>query len=146
MSFAEATSEATGQAPRTTRLAIARADALGDEALAKVVNTSLDSGVELDALAKLDAPERAELIERAAAGEQVSARAPALIQRPKKPTKELPAELLCAVTAMVHSLGFGNYLGLISAIDDLPELSREEQETLDDALEIFRRIGALEVV
>ena len=40
---------------------IARADALGDEALAKVVNTSLDSGVELDALAKLDAPERAEL-------------------------------------------------------------------------------------
>ena len=35
--FAEATAEATGQAARTTRLAIARADALGDEALAKVV-------------------------------------------------------------------------------------------------------------
>ena len=40
LSFAEATSEATGQAPRTTRLAIARADALGDEALAKVVPDS----------------------------------------------------------------------------------------------------------
>ena len=38
--FAEATAYATGQAARTTRLAIARADALGDEALAKVVPDS----------------------------------------------------------------------------------------------------------
>ena len=73
--FAAATAEATGQDKRTTNRAIARADALGEETLAQVANTSLDSGVELDALAKLDAPERAQLIERAVAGEQVSARA-----------------------------------------------------------------------
>ena len=41
LSFAEATSEATGQAPRTTRLAIARADALGDEALTKSFQIAL---------------------------------------------------------------------------------------------------------
>lgn len=46
--FAAATAEATGQSKATTNRAIARAEALGDEALAKVVNTSLDSGVELD--------------------------------------------------------------------------------------------------
>ena len=59
--FAASTAEATGMTKQAINRAIARADALGDEALAKVVNTSLDSGVELDALAKLDAPERAEL-------------------------------------------------------------------------------------
>lgn len=39
--FAAATAESTGQSKATTNRAIARADALGDEALAKVVNTSL---------------------------------------------------------------------------------------------------------
>jgi len=58
--FAAATAVATGQSKATTNRAIARADALGDETLTKVTNTSLDSGVELDALAKLDAPERAQ--------------------------------------------------------------------------------------
>ena len=67
--FAAATAEATGQSKATTNRAIARADALGDEALTKVANTSLDGGVELDALAKMDAPERAVLVKRAAAGE-----------------------------------------------------------------------------
>ncbi len=55
-SFAAATAEATGQSKATTNRAIARAEAIGDEALTKVINTSLDSGVELDALAKQDAP------------------------------------------------------------------------------------------
>jgi hypothetical protein len=62
--FAAATADATGQSKATTNRAIARADAIGDESLAKVVNTSLDSGVELDALAKLPAPARSELIDR----------------------------------------------------------------------------------
>ena len=73
--FAAATAESTGMTKQAINRHIARADALGNDALAKVANTSLDSGVELDALAKLDAPERAQLIERAVAGEQVSARA-----------------------------------------------------------------------
>ena len=43
--FAASTAEATGMTKQAINRAIARADALGDEALAKVVNTSLDSGV-----------------------------------------------------------------------------------------------------
>ena len=39
--FAAATATATGQSKATTNRAIARADALGDEALTKVANTSL---------------------------------------------------------------------------------------------------------
>lgn len=71
--FAADTATATGEAKRSINRAVARADALGDD-LAKVVGTSLDKGVELDALAKLPQPERRELVERAKAGERVSAR------------------------------------------------------------------------
>jgi ParB-like chromosome segregation protein Spo0J len=145
-SFAAATAESTGQSKATTNRAIARADALGDEALTKVANTSLDSGVELDALAKLDAPERAVLIERAVAGEQVSARTQNTpVKSSSAPARALPMRLYKAVHDMVHGLGFSNCESLIEAIGDLPELSEAEDATLNDALEIFRRIGALEV-
>jgi hypothetical protein len=147
MGFAAATAAATGQSKATTNRAIARADALGDDALAKVVNTSLDSGVELDALARLNAPERSELIERAVAGEHVSARTQNAPMKPSSaPARALPMRLYKAVHDMVHGLGFSNYESLIDAIGDLPELSEAEDATLNDALEIFRRIGALEVV
>src|SRR5262249_38074445 len=45
--------------------------------ITEVVGTSLDKGVELDALAKMPEPEQHQLIERAKAGEQVSARSAA---------------------------------------------------------------------
>lgn len=73
--FAASTASSTGQSKATTNRAIARADALGDD-VERITGTSLDSGVEMDALAKLPTPERAEIIDRAVAGEQVSARAP----------------------------------------------------------------------
>ena len=41
-----------------------------------------------------------------------------------------------AVTDMVHSLGYVSVEALIESIADLPELSKAEQETLDDALDI----------
>ena len=142
--FAAATAEATGQSKATTNRAIARADALGDEALTKVVNTSLDSGVELDALAKMSAPERAVLIERAAAGEQVSARTPAAPVKPSTaPARTLPMRLYKAVHDMVHGLGFADVKSLIEAIADLPELTNTEQSTLDDALDVFMSIGEM---
>jgi ParB family chromosome partitioning protein len=50
-SFAEATAAATGKTSRTVRTAAARGKALGG-ALKDIAGTSLDSGVELDALAK----------------------------------------------------------------------------------------------
>ena len=73
--FAASTAKVTGESVRSVQREIARAEAIGDEALSKVVNTSLDSGVELDALAKLPEPERKVLIDRAVAGEVVTARA-----------------------------------------------------------------------
>jgi ParB family chromosome partitioning protein len=65
--FAAATADATGKAERTVRLAAARGEALGDD-LGAVTGTSLDKGVELDALAKLPKDERKGLIDRAKAG------------------------------------------------------------------------------
>ena len=66
-SFVSATSDATGKAERTVRLAAARGEALGDD-LGAITGTSLDKGVELDALAKLPKDERKGLIDRAKAG------------------------------------------------------------------------------
>ena len=71
--FATETSKATGENPKRIREHLSRAEALGDD-LEEVVGTSLDKGVELDALKSIPADERRELIERAKAGEQVSAR------------------------------------------------------------------------
>lgn len=71
--FAGDTETATGEAKRTVNLHLSRADVLGDD-IKRVVNTSLDKGVELDALKKLDEPTRKEVIDRAASGEDVSAR------------------------------------------------------------------------
>ena len=50
--FTAATADATGKDERTIRRAAARGEALGDD-LGAVTETSLDKGVELDALAKL---------------------------------------------------------------------------------------------
>lgn len=72
-SFVSATAEATGKDKSTVSRAAARGAALGDD-LKAVEGTSLDKGVELDALAKKPADERAELIKRAKAGETVTAR------------------------------------------------------------------------
>ncbi|MFA4974930.1 MAG: ParB N-terminal domain-containing protein [bacterium] len=72
-SFVESTAEATGKHASTVSRAAARGEALGSD-IDAVVGTSLDKGVELDALAKMAPEERAPIIERAKAGEKVSAR------------------------------------------------------------------------
>lgn len=71
--FAAETAAVSGESKRDVNRHIARAEALGDD-INEVVGTSLDKGVELDALAKKPEQERKELIERAKAGEKVSAR------------------------------------------------------------------------
>ena len=142
--FAAATSAATGQSKATTNRAIARAEALGDDTIAQVTNTSLDSGVELDALAKLDAPERAALVERASAGEQVSARQ----QNPPAPAKpsadrHLPIKLYKAVQQLLRAMGCNSADELVDQISKLPELTEAEQDTLDSALDDLSAIGTL---
>lgn len=72
--FSGDTQRATGEDRRRTNEHLARAEALGPD-LHAVIGTSLDKGVELDALKDMEPDERKELIQRAQAGEQVSARA-----------------------------------------------------------------------
>jgi N6-adenosine-specific RNA methylase IME4 len=71
-SFAEDTATKTGKHRATVDRAIARAKAIPQ--IEKVAGSSLDQGVELDALAKLPQADQHRLIERAAAGEKVSAK------------------------------------------------------------------------
>ena len=71
--FASETAERTGQSKSAINHHVARGDALGDT-LHEIAGTSLDKGVELDALKALPEEERRHLIQRARAGEQVSAR------------------------------------------------------------------------
>lgn len=73
--FATATAAASGMTKKDINRHLARAEALGDD-LQAVVGTSLDKGVELDALKTLPADQRLALITRAQAGEQVTARPP----------------------------------------------------------------------
>ena len=72
LGFAAETAALTGESLRSIQRHLARAVALGDD-LDRITGTSLDKGVEMDALAKLPEPQREELIERAVAGEKVSA-------------------------------------------------------------------------
>lgn len=74
-SFAADTAERTGQSKKDINRHVSRAEALGDD-LQEITGTSLDKGVELDALKGLSEYERKDLIRRAKAGEKVSARKP----------------------------------------------------------------------
>ncbi|MFW6344732.1 MAG: ParB/RepB/Spo0J family partition protein [Halomonas sp.] len=85
--FASDTAERTGQSKSAINQHVSRADALGDD-LEAVTGTSLDKGVELDALKKLAPEDRKPLIERAQAGEAVSARQ-ALEKAPPAPPPEV---------------------------------------------------------
>lgn len=80
--FAASTAAVTGESKAQINRNIARAEAIGDD-MPRLFGTSLDKGVELDALASLPAAERADLIERAQSGEKVSA-------RPAKPLEPAP--------------------------------------------------------
>ncbi len=71
--FAAEVANLTGSSKRDTNMKIARARELGPD-IHRIANTSLDKGVEMDALIKLPEPERSDLIARAEAGETVSAR------------------------------------------------------------------------
>jgi len=73
VAFTKETAKTSGKDERTIRQAARRGKELGPD-LSKIAGTSLDKGVEMDALIKLPEPKRASLIERAASGEQVSAR------------------------------------------------------------------------
>lgn len=157
--FAAETAAITGQSKRDINRNVARAEAIGDDLL-RLTGTSLDKGVELDALAKLPEPERKELIERAAAGEAVTAR-PVLVPTPaptEAPTatptpfddnqndadfqsEGLTGDALMGVLdmALIDLLNQSRYScmdELVAAIRELPEDS-----CLQDVLQDFGRLA-----
>lgn len=93
-SFASETATVAGISKQSVNEHIARADALGDD-IGKVTGTSLDKGVELDALAKLDTAARSDLIERAQAGEVVTARRLSDYARNEGKAEQLARNALC---------------------------------------------------
>jgi ParB family transcriptional regulator, chromosome partitioning protein len=74
MRFTKATANLTGKPERNIQRAVRRSAKIGSENLERLAGTSLDKGVELDALADLPAQQQDALIERAAKGENVTAR------------------------------------------------------------------------
>lgn len=127
--FAADTAKVTGESKSQINRHVARAEALGDD-LPRVTGTSLDKGVELDALAKLPEADRAELIERAQAGEKVSARDAAPAAPTPKPTPAAPAmtpsmrlqmALVHGINRMLESAGAETVGALVEAIAALPQ-------------------------
>jgi hypothetical protein len=101
-SFIDDTAAKTGKSRTTVARAANRGKEIGADNLAKIRGTSLDKGVELDALAELSEADRAPLIERAAAGEKVSARprtGDAEIAAIRKRIAELPPTAMGAAAA-----------------------------------------------
>lgn len=88
--FAAETASATGQSKRAINMDVSRADALGEQ-LVDVVGTSLDKGVELDALKSMPSDQRSELIRQAKAGEIVTARPAQPTPQPKPQPSEADA-------------------------------------------------------
>ena len=78
----------TGESKDKIHRSVKRYNDLGPAVLKSIVGTSLDAGVELDALAQLPEQVRAELVQRATAGEEVSAKDELRkAQRAPRPTK-----------------------------------------------------------
>ena len=73
--FSASTSKATGRSERTIQREAERGEKLGP-ILNRIAGTSLDKGVEIDALADLPIQEREDIVARAESGERVSARKP----------------------------------------------------------------------
>ena len=97
-----------------------------------VLGTSLDKGVELDALKAMDPAERTALIDRAVAGEQVTARR---LEVAKNEVRLFAAHLEKAVSSMVSSFGCRSVALLVSKIERMAaKAAPEDLAALDDAL------------
>lgn len=146
--FASETAAVSGDNVRSVQRHIARAEALGDD-LPRVTGTSLDKGVELDALAKLPEADRAELIERAQAGEKVSARDATPAAPTPKPVPAAPAltpsmrlqmALVHGIARALESAGVKTAEELVTQIMALPV---RERDFLASQLEVFEYVGCL---
>ena len=138
--FAADTASVSGESKRDVNRHLARAEAIGED-LKRVSGTSLDKGVELDALAKLPEPERKDLIDRAEAGENVSAR----------PAQSKPAAPLHERLCETINESVGRILGVVQAdsiaefaetVNRMPEHQRKHIESALMSLELIGTLCA----
>lgn len=137
--FAADTAKVTGESKSQINRHVARAEALGDD-LDKVTGTSLDKGVELDALKAMPPEQRAPLIERAQAGECVSARDTSKPAAHLTPSMRLQMALMHGVERMLESAGVKTVEELVSQIMALPV---RERDFLANQLDVFEYLGCL---
>lgn len=154
--FAASTAAVSGESKRAINQHLARADALGDD-LERITGTSLDKGVEMDALKAMPEPERKELIDRAAAGEKVSARAQQKsdMEPSNAPVKVNAAEVFAADIHAALRLAMAKFscravapFGELieSAYGDLDEHQRKVFEEMRDAvMTVFEFVVSAEV-
>lgn len=143
-SFAAATADASGMTKQAINRHLARAEALGDD-LDKVTGTSLDKGVELDALKAMTPEQRAPLIERAQAGEKVSARpAPEQQPAPAHTTKSLIAALQSTVLHLLERTGCTTADDVVSLICATFGDQHPDDDALMAALDPLCVVGHLE--
>lgn len=137
-SFAAETEAVSGESKRRINEHLARAEAIGDD-LERVTGTSLDKGVELDALKAMPEPERKELIDRAAAGEKVSARV-----SQKSDTPPMHERLLSVINESVERI---LSVADVDSISDFAEVVKampdRERKPIEDALVALEIIGNL---
>jgi N6-adenosine-specific RNA methylase IME4 len=85
--FTKDTAQSTGVGERTVQRSVARVETIGAETMAKLDDTSLSTGVELDALVQLSPEKREEVVQRALTGdEKVSAKLE--LQRERRDNRE----------------------------------------------------------
>lgn len=140
--FAAETAAVTGESKSQINRHLARAEVLGDD-LDKVTGTSLDKGVELDALKAMPPEQRAPLIERAQAGEHVSARDAAKQTSPAlmvTPSIRLQMALMQGIARVLESAGVKTAEELVSQIMALPV---RERDFLANQLDVFEYVGCL---
>mgnify|MGYP001396276131 FL=1 len=138
--FGGATAEAAGMTKQAINQHLARAEAIGDD-LERVTGTSLDKGVELDALAKLPESERRELIDKAEAGEQVSAR------KASAAKQQALDERLCdvideAVERILSVMHADSIAEFSEAVNNMPDVPRKRVESALVQLELIGTLCA----
>lgn len=138
--FASETAAAAGMTKQAINQHLARADALGDD-LERIAGTSLDKGVELDALKAMPEPERKELIDRAAAGEKVSAR---VSQKSDTKSPDMPTLLLRVINDSVERiLATADARSILEFADVVKAIPEERRKRIEDALVSLELIGNL---
>ncbi len=119
LAFKAATAESVGKDKRTIERDVARGEILGHD-LADLAGTSLDKGVELDALVKMPEPMRKAIIKEAMAGERVSARSICRVLT-AKPEDQNPPRV---ASERIAEPGSGFYHDLKGAIASIRMVSK----------------------